>query len=255
MSKRRARVSLEAISGLLLMQPEHEIASQALQSALQATHAVWKGTSAAHNAVALANHALRSLRWRFLGGLGLKLAVLVLLIFIGLWSVSVSNRSGPRRIEKLGQAWGALDRRVAQHRQYLMTTPPNTPGYQARIQEDLAAISGESSGVISQLNPLLAPPDERAHFANFLTAELAKTLNLDRSQKAALFVYIQKRLASGATLNDAMKNLAETTPTEASEIRAMLLPTQRQLFDQIYGADGVLLFSYAKVVALGRIGP
>ena len=32
-------------------------------------------------------------------------------------------------------------------------------------------------------------------------------------------------------------------------------PEQRQRFDQIYGADGALLFSYAKAVALGTIGP
>ena len=49
--------------------------------------------------------------------------------------------------------------------------------------------------------------------------------------------------------------LAQTTQTEAVEIKTMLSPTQRQLFDQVYGADGVLLFSYAKAVALGQIGP
>jgi hypothetical protein len=52
-----------------------------------------------------------------------------------------------------------------------------------------------------------------------------------------------------------MKILAQRTPAEANEIKAILSPEQRQLFDQIYGADGVLLFTYPKVVALGRIGP
>ena len=52
-----------------------------------------------------------------------------------------------------------------------------------------------------------------------------------------------------------MKALALATETEADQIKAMLSPEQRQLFDQTYGADGVLLFSYAKAVALGKIGP
>jgi hypothetical protein len=89
----------------------------------------------------------------------------------------------------------------------------------------------------------------------FLTAELGETLNLEPSQKTTLFSYIQNRLAQGATLNDGMKALGQATQTEAAEIKAMLSPGQRQLFDQVYGADGVLLFSYPKAVALGNIGP
>jgi hypothetical protein len=52
-----------------------------------------------------------------------------------------------------------------------------------------------------------------------------------------------------------MRILAETSQTEASDIKGKLSPRQQQLFDQTYGADGVLLFSYAKVIALGKIGP
>lgn len=52
-----------------------------------------------------------------------------------------------------------------------------------------------------------------------------------------------------------MRALARSTKAEAAELKTMLSPEQRQLFDQIYGADGVLLFSYAKAVALGEIGP
>ena len=54
---------------------------------------------------------------------------------------------------------------------------------------------------------------------------------------------------------DPVTDTITPTQTEAAEIKAMLSPGQRQLFDQVYGADGVLLFSYAKAVALGRIGP
>ena len=70
-----------------------------------------------------------------------------------------------------------------------------------------------------------------------------------------VFSYIEKQLAQGATFSDGMKSLAQATQTEANDIKAMLSPEQRQLFDQVYGADGVLLFSYPKVVALGVIGP
>lgn len=159
------------------------------------------------------------------------------------------------RIERLGRAWGALDQRIAQHRQFLAQTPPNTPNYQQTVQEGLAAISSESSRIIGELNSLLTPPDERAQFANFLTAELGETLNLNSSQKTTLFSYFNERLDESPTLDDGMKALALTTQTKTAVIKAMLTPEQRQLFDRIYGAGGVLLFSYAKAVALGEIGP
>ena len=255
MRKRGAEVSLPTLSGLLLVPPTHEATIQVLQSALHATHAVWKGKVAAETAVALAEHTMRLLRWRFLTSLSLKLALPVLVIFVAVWALLPWNRPVPNRIEKFGTAWGALDQRIARHRQFLIQTAPNTPNYQAKVQEELGAIGRESSRIIGELSPLLVPPGERARLAKFLTAELGETLNLDRSQKTTLFSYIQNRLAQGATLGDGMKALAETTQTEAGDIKAMLSPGQRQLFDQVYGADGVLLFSYAKAIALGTIGP
>jgi hypothetical protein len=246
---------LQTLSGLLVVPSVHEATHQALQSAIHATHAAWKGKVAAENAVALANHAARLLRWRFLANLSLKLGLPVLVILLGVWAVWEWNRPVSDRIEKLGRAWGALDQRVAQHRQFLAQTPPNTPNYLAKVQEELGAISRESSRIIGQLNPLLAPPDERTRLANFLTAELVETLNLDAATRTGLFSYVQNRLAPGATFNEGMKALAQTTETEAADIKAMLSPGQRQLFDQVYGADGVLLFSYPKAIALGKIGP
>jgi RNA polymerase sigma-70 factor, ECF subfamily len=258
MQKRRAKVTLETLSGLLIALPPREATNQALESALRATHEVWKGEIAAGNAIALADHALRMLRWRFLGSLSLKVAVPVLAIFIAIWSVREFNPSVTSRVEKLGRDWGAFDTLVAQHRQFLMQTPPNAPNYQARVQNELAAISRESSRIIEQLNPLLAAPDDREdrkRLATFLTAGLTETLKLTPMQKAALFAYVQNRLAEGATLNDAMKSIAQATQTEATEIKAKLSLGQQRLFDQVYGADGVLLFSYPKAVALRRIGP
>jgi RNA polymerase sigma factor (sigma-70 family) len=255
MAKRGAKVSEQTLSGLLLAPAAQQATHQALQSALHAAHAVWKGKIAAGNAVALANHTARLLYWRFLAGLSLKLALPVLVVFLGVWAIRRSNPPVANRIEQLGKAWGALDQRVAQHRQFLMQTAPNAPNYQARVQQELGAISQESSRIIGELNPLLAPPDERTRLATFLTAELVETLNLEPSKRTTLFSYVQNRLGQGATLKDAMKTVAQTTQTEATEIKTMLSPDQQKLFDQVYGADGVLLFSYPKVIALGEIGP
>lgn len=255
MVKRDAKVSLQTLSGLLLEQATHKSSHEALQPVIHAAHAVWKGKVAATSVMALADHIERWLRWRFLMSLSLKFAMPALLLFFGVWAIRESNRPVANRIEDLGKAWGALDQRVAQHRQFLMQTPPNAPNYQAKVQQELAAISQESTRIIGEANPLLVPPDERTRLATFLTAEMVETLKLDPSKRAILFSYIQNRLGQGATLNDAMKSLAKTTPAETAEIKAMLTPEQRQRFDQTYGADGVLLFSYPKAMALGQIGP
>jgi RNA polymerase sigma-70 factor (ECF subfamily) len=254
MEKRGAKVTAQTLSSLLVIPPAHPAANLAVQSAIQAIHAAWQGNVAAANTITLANHAARLLRWRFFTRLTLKVGVPLLAIFLGVLALREWNRSISDRIENLGKAWSTLDQRLAQHRQYLIQTPPTAPNYQATVQQELGAISRESSRIIGELKPLLTPPDERAHLAGFLTAELANTLNLDPVQKRTLLSYVRNRLSQGATLNDAMKTLAQKASAEATEIKANLSPQQQQLFDQIYGADGVLLFSYAKAVALGQIG-
>ncbi len=253
MAKRGVKVSLPAIFSLVVAAPPAKAASQALQSAMHA--AVWKGNIAAGNAAILAHHALPLLRWRSLAGLSLKVAVPAVVILTSAWSIREWNRPISYRIENLGRAWAAFDTRVAQHRQFMMQTPPTSPNYQAKVQAELGAISRESSRIIGRLNPLLASPDATNRLAAFLTAELTESLKLDPSQKAALFSYIEKQLAQGTTFKDAMKSLAQRTQSEAGEIKAMLTAAQQQQFDQLYGADGVLLFSYPKAVALGTIGP
>ena len=40
---------------------------------------------------------------------------------------------------------------------------------------------------------------------------------------------------------------AQSTSTEAGEIKAYLPSKQRQVFDYVYGADGLCLFQYLKV--------
>jgi len=254
--KRGAKAAWSALAGLLVAgQAPRAVTHEALQSALQSIHAALKGNVASGNAVALADRAMRLLRWRSLGALSLKLGLPLLVTLLGGWSVLQWNQPVVARVEKLGKAWGALDRVVARHRQFLMQTSPNAPNYQARVQEEQGVISRESSRIIGELNLLLTPPDEQTRFAKFLAAELGETLELDRSERAALFSYIQIRLAQGATFKEAMKTLAETTSSETAAIKGMLTPRQQRLFDQVYGADGALLFSYAKAVALGTIGP
>jgi RNA polymerase sigma factor (sigma-70 family) len=253
MTRRGAKVSVTAVSGLLLAQSAHT--QQALQSAISATHAACKGKFVADHVVALTDRAERVLRWQLLRGLSLKLALPLLIALFGLWAAWTLNRPVTGQIETLGRAWGALDNLVARHTQYLIQTPPTAPNYQATVQRDLDAISRQSSLVIGELTPLLVPPNERSYFAQFLTSELSETLHLDRATKTALLSYIRSRLAQGATLKEAMKALAQTTPTEAPDIKKMLSPQQRQVFNQVYGPDGALLFSYAKAVALGTIGP
>ena len=254
MTKRGAIVSAQVIPGLLLASPVHEAATQALQPVLQGIQGAWKAKVAAPHMVALVNHAERWLRWRFLAKLTSRVGLPAVLVLVGIWAIVVWNRPVSDRIENLGRAWGAFDMRVAQHRQFLIQTPPTAPNYQARVQAELGAISRESARLIGDLNPLLGSPDGRTRLAQFLTADLAVTLNLDAPERARVLAYLQGRLAQGPTLNSAMKVLAESTSTEAAEIKALISPAKRQRFDEIYGADGVLLFSYAKAVALGRIG-
>ena len=199
MAKRGVKVALPSVLGLLTTRTADAASKEALGTAIHAAHAIWKGNVAAGNAVALADRAVRLLRWRFLGVLSLRVGLPLMLLLAGLWYVREWNRPVPERIAKLGKAWGALDQRVAQHRQFLMQTPPSAPNYQAKVQEELGAISRESSRIKGELSPLLAPPDARARFAQFLIAELDDTLNLAPSEKTALFSYIQNRLAQGAS--------------------------------------------------------
>jgi RNA polymerase sigma-70 factor (ECF subfamily) len=255
MERRGARVSSQTLSGLLVAPLAHQPTQEALQLAIHTAHGVWKGSVAAENAITLAHHAARHLQWRLLARWSLRSVMAILLIFLVFLGSRQWNQPASVRIEKLGKAWGALDQRVARHRQFLIQTPPNTPNYQATVQAELGAISRESSRIIAELNPLLALSEQRVRLASFLTAELSSTLNLDFSQKTRLLIYLESRLAQGTTFQEAMKAVAETSQTEAAEIKAILSPAQQQLFDQIYGPDGVLLFSYPKAVALGKIGP
>jgi RNA polymerase sigma-70 factor (ECF subfamily) len=254
MQKRRAKVTLETLSGLLIALPTQEAGSQALQSAIAGAHAVWKGKVAGGNAVTLANHAMQLLRWRFLGSLGLRVAVPVLVIAVAVWSVFQWHPPVSYRLNKIGKAWGIIDRRIMDHRRYVQGTPASAPNYNAIVQGQLNDIFGPSKRLMDDLKPLIVPPDEREHAAAFFMAEFTDVLKLNRGQKAKLAAYLQERLAQGATFHDAMFSLGKKTRAETAEIKAMLSPEQQELFAQYFGDDGVLLFSYAQTTAVGVLG-
>jgi len=68
-----------------------------------------------------------------------------------------------------------------------------------------------------------------------------------RAQQKRIFDYLQERLSRGATLREAMKVMGQTTTAEAGEIKAFLSVKQRQVFDRVYGADGLCLLQYCKL--------
>ena len=254
MQKRRAKVTVETVSGLLLALPTQEAGSQTLQSAIAATHAVWKGKVAVGNAVTLANHAMQLLRWRLLGSVGLKVALPVLVVAIAAWSLFQWHPPVSYRLNKIGKAWGVIDRRIMQHRVYVMGTPQNAPNYNATVQGQLNDIYGDSKRLMNELKVLIVPPNERQRTEKFFMAEFDAVLKLNHAQKTKLTSYVHQHLAQGATFHDAMFAIGKNTHAEAAEIMTILTLEQQQLFAQTFGADGVLLFSYAQVTAVGVLG-
>ena len=254
MQKRRAKVTLETLSSLLIALPTQDAGNQTLQPAIAATHAVWKGKVAVGNSVTLANHAMQLLRWRFLGSLGLRVAVPLLVLAIAAWSLFQWRPPVSYRLNTIGRAWGVIDRRIMDHRRYVMGTAANAANYNATVQGQLKDIFGDSKRLMAELKLLIVPPDERMRAEAFFMAEFDSVLKLDRAQKTWLSSYVHEHLAQGATFHDAMYALGKNTRTEAAEILEILSPEQLQLFVQTFGADGVLLFSYAQVTAVGVLG-
>ena len=250
MVKRGVKVPLTSIAGLLGEHAAHEATNQALSSAIHTTLAFLKAKPGVGNVVALANRATRLLMWQTAASIALKFALPLLLIFFGVSVVHAWSRPAvDRRVEKLGRAWGAVDRHVGEIKPTLATLPLNSPV----MQRQLDAVGRDYSRIMAGLNPLLVPPNERTRLAIFFTAELDETLKLDISEKTNLFSFLQDRLAQGATLKDTLKAFADSIPTDTPRIKAMLSPKQQQLFDQIYGADGLSLFCYAKVATSDQI--
>ena len=244
MVKRGAKVPLTTVAGLLGGRAAHEATNKALSSAIHATLSLLKAKPGVGNVAALADRATRLLMWRAAADIALKFALPVLLVVFGASMVHAWGwPTTDRRVEKLGRAWGAVDRRVGDLKQTLATVPISNPA----MQRQLDAIGRDYSSIMADFNPLLVPPNERTRLAIFFSAELDETMKLDTSEKTNLFSLLQNRLAQGGTLKDTLKAFAASIPAQVTQIKAMLSPKQQQLFNQVYGADGLNLFCYAKV--------
>jgi hypothetical protein len=135
-----------------------------------------------------------------------------------------------------------------------MGTPANAPNYNAIVKRQLDDIFPPSKRLMDKLKLLIVPPDERKRAEAYFMAEFDDVLKLNHAQKTQLSSYVHEHLAQGATFHDAMYSIGKHTRIETAEIKAMLSPEQQHLFDQAFGEDGVLLFSYAQVTAVGVLG-
>ena len=252
LTKRGMKTSDAALSGLLLTFRTLPAPAELVHSALRVILPAAQGKLSSGLAVTLASRNLRLLARRKWMLLGAK-AALPLLLFGGAWLSWVSfHGSWPHdpSIEALGKAWSVVVLRVAIAKQtYQGQTPaPNTPEFQALMQEVQFSVK-ETDRISTQLQAMLKPGEERKQIAEFLTVEMRETLGLNRAQQGQLFNYVREGLSKGATLKDAMKTMAQSTSTEAGEVKAYLSAKQRQVFDRVYGADGLCLFQYLKVAS------
>jgi RNA polymerase sigma factor (sigma-70 family) len=200
-------------------------------------------------AVTLASRNLRLLarrRWLLLGA---KVALPLLLLGGGWMSWVSFHGSWPHdpSIEALGKAWSVVVLRAAAAKQTYQRAPvPNTPEFQAYMNE-LQFVVKETDRISAQLQGRLKPGEDRRQLAEFLTVEMRETLGLNPAQQKQLFNYIREGLSKRATLKEAMQAMAQSTSAETSQVKAYLSPKQRQVFDRVYGADGLCLFQYLKV--------
>jgi RNA polymerase sigma factor (sigma-70 family) len=184
--------------------------------------------------------------WVILGG---RVLLVLLVLAGGGWaSWSLSRGAGAFRpnpqMEALGKGWSAIVLKVAAAKQTFQRIPgPNDPDYQAYTNQ-MQLVVDETPRIMMQVQAALKPAEEREQMAEFLTVELRETLGLDTAQQGKLFNYMREGLSKGATLKEAMKAMAQSTPAEAGEIKANLSRKQRQEFDRVYGADGLCLFQY-----------
>jgi RNA polymerase sigma factor (sigma-70 family) len=256
LSKRGVKVSLAAVAGLLTAQFAPGAAAQTLPSALQAAQAAAEGKMAAGNALALADRATRLLQWHSAISIGLKVSLAVLLILGGSWAwrernspASSAVQATDPRIEALAKRWSAMVLRFASLMKDFAQIPPGDPRFQA-IQAQANTIGQDATVIRDELKALLTPPHERDQVAEFLTAEIGETLKLGPSEKHAVYWFVRDRLGRGATLNDAMKTMAQDIPSEAVQIKALLSPEQRRNFDSVY-QEGSGFWFYLRIAVEG----
>jgi len=183
-----------------------------------------------------------------------RVVPLLLLVAGGGWliwlrSLSLSGGVGPNdpQMERLAKEWSIVILRAAVAKQTYQGITAADTRFQAFMKE-LRYTVDETDRIQKEVAAALKPAQDREQMAQFLTVEMRETLMLDRAQQRKVFNYVKAKLSNGATLKQAMKTIGETTPTEAGEVKAFLSGKQRQVFDRVYGADGMCLFQYCKVV-------
>ncbi len=256
--KRGAKVPEAALGGLLVAQFPHDAGAQAVASALQAVRNAAHGKMAAGSAITLANRAARLLRWRAAFSLSLKLALPLVLVTGGVLAVEEWNhprrstlQADDPRIESLARRWSAMVIQIAGAEKEVSQISVNDPRFQT-ILAQVNSFARDAAPIRDELNAMLTPARERGQVAEFLSAEVAETLQLQSSERRDVFSFVSKRLSQGATLTDAMKAMFQDIPAEAVQIKALLSPEHRTSFDSIYGAQGSCLFVYLQIATAGK---
>lgn len=255
LSKQGITVSDAVLSGCLLTYRVPPVPADIVHSSLRVILGAAHGKVVSGSAVVLAHRCLRLLARRewFLAA-GNLTAVLLLAGALGSLSWSWFSARGfkPKdpQMETLGKAWSVVVLRAAAAKQtYQQGVPaPNTPEYQAFMKELQFSVT-ETARITAQVEAALKPREDRQQLAEFLTVEMRETLGLDHAQQRRLFNYVLEGLSKSATLKQAMKAMGQNTSTEVSQVKAFLSGEQRQVFDRVYGADGLCLFQYCKVGA------
>ena len=259
MSRRGTRTTEAGLSGLLGTYLVPPVPEELVHSSLRVILGAGHGTLAGGLAMTLAGRCMWLLARREWALLGVKVMLPLVLLVCGGWaSLSLSRGPGSNtlafkpsdaRVEALGKAWSVVVLRAAAAKQTFQRTPgPNDPEFQAYMTEMQFAVN-ETTRISTQLQAALNPAQERTLMAEFLTVELRETLGLDAEQQRMLFDYLRDGLSRGTTLKEAMKAMAQSTSVEAGQVKARLSVKQRQVFDRVYGADGLCLFQYLKVAS------
>jgi RNA polymerase sigma factor (sigma-70 family) len=254
LSKRGIKMADGVLSGCLVGLRVPPVPPDVVHSAVGVILGAARGGISGGSAAALAGRCLRLLtrrEWLTLAG---KVVVPLLLIGGGgglSWAWSSSGAIGPNdsQMEALGKAWSVVVLRAAAAKQRYQRVPArNTPEFQAYLSEMQFAVS-ETTRISKQIQGALKPGEDRAQMAEFLTVEMRETLGLSRGQQQKIFHYVLKGLSNGTTLQQAITALGQATAAEAGEVKVFLSQKQRQVFDRVYGADGLCLFQYCKVGA------
>lgn len=253
LSKQGIAVSDAVLSGWLWTYRVPSVPAGLIHSSLQVILGAAHGTAVSASAAVLAGRCLRLLarrEWFLLAGR--VVAVLLLAAAVGWfsWSPNRAIGSNDPQMEALGKAWSIVVLRAAEAKQtYQQGVPaPNSPQFQAYMNELQFTVT-ETARITAQIEAALKPAQDRQQMAEFLTVEMRETLGLDRPQQNRLFNYVLEALSKGATLKQAMKAMGQNSSAEVSPVKAFLSAKQRQVFDRVYGADGLCLFQYCKVGA------